>query len=845
MSSSRLRRVSLNGIVLIALVAGIIGPIAPVANAAPIVAVDTGGADDQPGQKDLNALSVDYGPLGATTINVKWNWDDTATSGNNTRDGGALFDTDGDGFANYSLYVTVAADGSFVTQLFVCAADNRSDRCAGPSLDTTFSSTANVTTVANSDPFGVPSSPNFNPAHVTGNTCDAKPGCYTADTIADTNVVLADFGATSAKLINVCSYPSGEPNSDPSDCVFAPNSGFLTITKVAPAGSTQAFTFNASAPSATTPPVSSWTINGGGTVISQVPFAATTTLDLNEAVPAGWQLDSASCVIQSSPTAATGTPDAPPAQTGPISKGVQNFEIKSGLETICTFTDSRTQGTLTLVKVVDNLGESGPKGVSDFPLTIDGNSTTSGTAVTVTAGNHTIAETSQSGYTVGTWSCDDGTTGTAGSTSATVNVSGGENVTCTMTNTLISNPNATIDKVVTKVTDEDGTTVDDTPPFSVDEAGDTISYQITYSNTGNQTLTGVTVSDPLLGGTFATCKIGGVDSSSPFTLAPGQSVVCTGSYTVTQGDIDNNGGGDGDIDNTATGKSNQVGDKTDSETVPLSQAPALTLTKSASPTTYSAVGQVITYTYGLTNSGNVTLTGPFVITDDKIGTVSCGLASDTLAPGASFAGTCTGTYTIQAGDVKVTNDGSVTNHATATAKDPQGGTVTSNQAQATVNQIASTGRITPTATTCQDFVNGTAGDLNEILYTVKGQKINSVAPGVLFYYSLVTLSGTEPHTISVSQTTNPGFTLFGIQQNQAVLYSYPGCVKLTNNNSGSFGGLSNGTYVVGIKYDPSTVVGKDKPGGNGQVVYTFTTFIDGSPVLSSPDSLTLKPKPKP
>ena len=334
------------------------------------------------------------------------------------------------------------------------------------------------------------------------------------------------------------------------------------------------------------------------------------------------------------------------------------------------------------------------------------------------------------------------------------------------------------------------------------------------------------------------------NQTTGFTLAPGGTLTCTGTYTVTQGDIDDNGGGDGDIDNTATADSNQTGPDTDSAVVPITQAPALTLTKSASPTTYSAAGQVITYTYGLTNSGNVTLTGPFVITDDKIGTVTCGTAANTLAPGASFAGTCTGTYTIQAGDVKVTNDGSVTNHATATAKDPQGGTVTSNQAQATVNQIAGTGRIAPTATTCQDFVNGTAGDLNEILYNLKGQTINSVAPGVLFYYSLVTLSGTAPHTISVTQTTNPAFTLFGIQQNQAVLYSYPGCVKLTNNASGSFSGLSNGTYVVGIKYDPSTVVGKTKPGGNGQVVYTFTTFVDGSPVLSSPDSLTLKQKPK-
>jgi hypothetical protein len=99
--------------------------------AAPVMAVDDAGADDEPGQKDLNALAVDYGLPSATTINVKWNWDNTATSGANTRDAGALFDTDGDGFANFSFYVTVASDGTWITQLYACAADNRTDRCAG------------------------------------------------------------------------------------------------------------------------------------------------------------------------------------------------------------------------------------------------------------------------------------------------------------------------------------------------------------------------------------------------------------------------------------------------------------------------------------------------------------------------------------------------------------------------------------------------------------------------------------------------------------------------------------------------------------------------------------------
>ena len=73
------------------------------AAAAPVTIVDDNGPDDQPNQKDLSFLTVDYGLPGATTINVQWGWDDTATSGANTRDGCALFDSDRDGNANFAL----------------------------------------------------------------------------------------------------------------------------------------------------------------------------------------------------------------------------------------------------------------------------------------------------------------------------------------------------------------------------------------------------------------------------------------------------------------------------------------------------------------------------------------------------------------------------------------------------------------------------------------------------------------------------------------------------------------------------------------------------------------------
>ena len=92
-----------------------------------------------------------------------------------------------------------------------------------------------------------------------------------------------------------------------------------------------------------------------------------------------------------------------------------------------------------------------------------------------------------------------------------------------------------------------------------------------------------------------------------------------------------------------------------------------------SPLTYDAPGQVISYGYVVTNTGNVTLAGPFSVSDDKATDESCP-ATATLAPGASI--TCTASYTITQADIDA---GSVVNVASAT-----NGSVTSPVDTATV-----------------------------------------------------------------------------------------------------------------------------------------------------------------
>jgi uncharacterized repeat protein (TIGR01451 family) len=143
--------------------------------------------------------------------------------------------------------------------------------------------------------------------------------------------------------------------------------------------------------------------------------------------------------------------------------------------------------------------------------------------------------------------------------------------------------------------------------------GEVVPYTITLTNTGNVSITSITVSDPLLPGLSCTPGSGG----TPSDLGVGASATCTGSYTVTQLDIDDNGGGDGTLDNTATLAATYatggVISDTDSVAIPITRTATVDLAKSFAFVTdlnsdgLAGVGDVIRYTYIVTNTGNVLL----------------------------------------------------------------------------------------------------------------------------------------------------------------------------------------------------------------------------------------------
>ena len=193
---------------------------------------------------------------------------------------------------------------------------------------------------------------------------------------------------------------------------------------------------------------------------------------------------------------------------------------------------------------------------------------------------------------------------------------------------------------------------------SVDAAGDVITYDITVTNTGNVTLNNVTVTDPLTG---TDINIG--------SLAPGASfTVEDQTYTALQSDLDDNGGGDGDIDNTSTGDSDQTGPVDDSEEVPIVQNAILLIDKivqdvgGEGPGGTAGVGDVITYDILVTNDGNVTLTN-VIVTDPLTGT---NINIGTLDPGESFT-VEDQTYPVQQSDIDTNGggDGDIDNTATA------------------------------------------------------------------------------------------------------------------------------------------------------------------------------------
>jgi hypothetical protein len=226
-------------------------------------------------------------------------------------------------------------------------------------------------------------------------------------------------------------------------------------------------------------------------------------------------------------------------------------------------------------------------------------------------------------------------------------------------------------------------------PLTYDALGDVIGYSYLVENTGNINISGpVTVADNKA---TVTCPAVMTVGNNDTYLNISENITCTASYSITQPDLN-----EGSVTNKATASADGVNSNEDHETVTAIQNHELTLTKTATPLTYDAQYDVISYSYLVENTGNVKLSGPVAVDDNKSIDESCPLVNtignldNYLDPGENI--TCTASYSITETDLNI---GSVTNKATATATEYSSNTnsctsghllVTSNEDTATVNK---------------------------------------------------------------------------------------------------------------------------------------------------------------
>jgi uncharacterized repeat protein (TIGR01451 family) len=187
-----------------------------------------------------------------------------------------------------------------------------------------------------------------------------------------------------------------------------------------------------------------------------------------------------------------------------------------------------------------------------------------------------------------------------------------------------------------------------------------VFYRFTVENTGDVPLTSINITDDTLN--VASCNATFAAVTLPVAVAANDNHIVTcvvGPVATSSGTHTNTA--------TAHGTFNAV--PHDSPTSDATYATtALTLDKNVAEGSFTSVGDLLHYSYLVTNSGFAPLIGPVAVADDKASATcpavsTIGDLDNFLEPGESI--TCTAIYTIVAGDITA---GFVTNVASASAQ---------------------------------------------------------------------------------------------------------------------------------------------------------------------------------
>lgn len=146
-----------------------------------------------------------------------------------------------------------------------------------------------------------------------------------------------------------------------------------------------------------------------------------------------------------------------------------------------------------------------------------------------------------------------------------------------------------------------------------DSAGDTVAYVFTIAAPSSNTaaLTAVKVIDDRIGTVTVSAPDSG-DTNGNGQLDPGETWIATAAYTLVQADLDS-----GSLTNTAhaegTSGASTIQSGEDSVTVSFNASPSLSIAKTYSFVTdanndgKAGAGDVIRYSYAVTNTGNITM----------------------------------------------------------------------------------------------------------------------------------------------------------------------------------------------------------------------------------------------
>ncbi|MGQ7945419.1 DUF7507 domain-containing protein [Flavobacterium sp. WC2509] len=394
--------------------------------------------------------------------------------------------------------------------------------------------------------------------------------------------------------------------------------------------------------------------------------------------------------------------------------------------------------------------------------------------------------------------------------------------TCTTT-TLTTSPGIKITK--------DGLYVDNNSD-GITSVGDTVMYSFVVTNTGNVTLSNITVTDnnaTVSGGPLATLAVG-ASNASTFTAI----------HTITQADIDAKL-----VYNlatiNATDPSNNPVTATSTDPTPCTTCPTNTTCPTCTTTTLTtspgikitkdglyvdnnsdgitSVGDTVVYSFVVTNTGNVTLRN-ITVTDNNA-TVSGGPLA-TLAVGASDASTFTAIHTITQADIDAKL---VYNLATITATDPSNNPVTATSTDPTPCTTC------PTNTACPTCTTTTLTTSPGIKITKDGLYVDNNSDGI------TSVGDTVVYSFVVTNTGNVTLSNITVTDNNATVSGGPlATLAVGASNASTFTAIHTITQAdidAKLVYNLATINATDP--SNNPVTATST---DPTPCTTCPTNTT-------